>query len=60
MELRVFELCKNLALPQHRDVPKKYFHRYIKKVEWCFNKRDKDLLILLRKILNQRIIKVQF
>lgn len=46
-------------LYQYRGVPKKYFHLYLKEIEWRFNHRNLDLLPLLRKLLNQRIIKEQ-
>jgi len=46
-------------LYQYRGVPKQYFHLYLKEVEWRFNNRDYDLLPLLRKLLNQRIVKEQ-
>ncbi|MCX7881542.1 MAG: transposase [Patescibacteria group bacterium] len=44
-------------LYQYRGVPKKYFHLYLKEIEWRFNNRNKNLLPLLRKLLNQRIVK---
>ena len=47
-------------LYQYRGVPKQYFHLYLKETEWRFNHRDKNLIPLLRKYLNQPAIKEQF
>jgi transposase len=47
-------------LYQYRGVPKQYFHLYLKETEWRFNHRDKNLIPLLRKYLNQQDIKEQF
>jgi transposase len=47
-------------LYQYRGVPKQYFHLYLKETEWRFNHRDKNLIPLLRKYLNQQAIKEQF
>lgn len=44
-------------LYQYRGVPKQYFHLYLKEVEWRFNHRSENLVPLLRKLLNQRILK---
>lgn len=44
-------------LYHYRGVPKQYFHLYLKEVEWRFNHRDNDLVPLLRRLLNQRIVK---
>lgn len=45
-------------LYHYRGVPKTYFHLYLKEVEFRFNHRDKDLLPLLRGLMNQSV-KVQ-
>ena len=42
-------------LYQYRGVPKQYFHLYLKEIEWRFNHRNDSLVVLLRKLLNQRI-----
>lgn len=42
-------------LYHYRGVPKKYFHLYLKEVEWRFNHRNEDLLQVLRILLNQDI-----
>jgi len=39
----------------YRGVPRQYFHLYLKEIEWRFNHRKENLVILLRKLLNQRI-----
>lgn len=41
----------------YRGVPRKYFHLYLKEVEWRFNHRDQNLVVLLRKLLSQRVVK---
>jgi transposase len=47
-------------LYHYRGVPKKYFHLYLKEVEWRFNHRNENLVKLLRKYLNQPVVKEQF
>lgn len=42
-------------LYQYRGVPKQYFHLYLREIEWRFNHRNENLVVLLRKLLNQRI-----
>jgi transposase len=44
-------------LYQYRGVPKNYFPLYLKEVEWRFNNRNKDLVVLLRELINQRFVK---
>ena len=46
-------------LYHYRGVPEKYFHLYLKEIEWRFNYRDENLVIILRKYLNQPVIKEQ-
>lgn len=46
-------------LYHYRGVPKKYFHLYLKEIEWRFNHRDENLVKLLRKYLNQPVVKEQ-
>jgi transposase len=41
----------------YRGVPRKYFHLYLKEVEWRFNHRDQNLVVLLRKLLSRRVVK---
>ena len=47
-------------LYHYRGVPKQYFHFYLKEIEWRFNNRDKNLVTILRKYLNQPVFKEQF
>jgi transposase len=42
-------------LYQYRGIPMAYFHLYLKEVEWRFNHRHENLVILLRRLLNQQI-----
>jgi len=42
-------------LYQYRGIPKAYFPLYLKEVEWRFNHRNENLVVLLRKLLNQQI-----
>ena len=42
-------------LYQYRGIPKAYFPLYLKEVEWRFNHRNENLVILLRRLLNQQI-----
>jgi transposase len=42
-------------LYQYRGVPKKYFHLYLKEIEWRFNHRNNNLLPLLRGLMNQSV-----
>lgn len=44
-------------LYQYRGVPRQYFHLYLKETEWRFNHRNENLVRLLRKLLNQQIVK---
>ena len=47
-------------LYHYRGVPKKHFHLYLKEIEWRFNHRDENLVILLRKLLSQRVAEGYF
>ena len=47
-------------LYHYRGVPRKYFHLYLKEIEWRFNHRNENLVKLLRTYLMQRVIKDQF
>lgn len=42
-------------LYQYRGIPKTYFPLYLKEIEWRFNHRNENLVVLLRKLLNQQI-----
>ncbi len=42
-------------LYQFRGVPRKYFHLYLKEIEWRFNHRNNNLLPILRGLLNQSV-----
>ncbi len=42
-------------LYQYRGIPNAYFPLYLKEVEWRFNHRNENLVILLRRLLNQQI-----
>jgi len=42
-------------LYQFRGVPRRYFHLYLKEVEWRFNHRNENLLPILRGLLNQTV-----
>lgn len=46
-------------LYHYRGIPKEHFHLYLKEVEWRFNHRHDNLVLLARKLLNQRIVKEQ-
>ena len=46
-------------LYHYRGVPQKYFHFYLKEIEWRFNHRNENLVKLLRKLLSQRVVKEQ-
>ena len=46
-------------LYHYRGVPRKYFHFYLKEIEWRFNHRNENLVTLLRKLLSQRVVKEQ-
>ena len=46
-------------LYQYRGIPKAYFPLYLKEVEWRFNHRNENLVILLRRLLNQQIFLVK-
>jgi len=39
----------------YRGIPKTYFPLYLKEVEWPFNRRNENLVILLRRLPNQQI-----
>lgn len=43
----------------YRGIPKDQFHLYLKEAEWRFNHRDENLMLVLRRLLNQRIVKEQ-
>ena len=47
-------------LYHYRGVPRKYFHLYMKEIEWRFNHRNENLVKLLRTCLMQRVVKDQF
>ncbi len=42
-------------LYQYRGIPNTYFPLYLKEVEWRFNHCNENLVILLRRLLNQQI-----
>ena len=42
-------------LYQYRGIPKVNFPLYLKEVEWRFNHRNENLVVLLRRLLNQQI-----
>ena len=42
-------------LYQFRGVPRRYFHLYLKEIEWRFNHRNENLLPILRGLLNQSV-----
>jgi len=42
-------------LYHYRGIPKTYFPLYLKEVEWRFNHRNENLVILLRRLLDQQI-----
>jgi len=42
-------------LYHYRGIPNAYFPLYLKEVEWRFNHRNENLVILLRRLLNQQI-----
>jgi len=42
-------------LYQYRGIPMAYSHLYLKEVEWLFNHRYENLVVLLRRLLNQQI-----
>lgn len=46
-------------LYHYRGIPKKSFHLYLKEIEWRFNHRTENPVRLLRKLLNQQIVKEQ-
>jgi len=47
-------------LYHYRGVPIKYFHLYLKEIEWRFNRRNENLVKLLRTYLMQLVIKDLF
>ena len=47
-------------LYHYRGVPKKHFHLYLKEIEWRFNHRHENLVMLLRKLLSQQVAKEYF
>jgi len=42
-------------LYHHRGIPMPYFHLYLKEIEWRFNHRHENLVVLLRRLLHQQI-----
>jgi len=42
-------------LYQYRGIPKFYFPLYLKEIEWRSNHRNENLVVPLRKLLNQQI-----
>ena len=40
---------------QYRGINQSYFYLYLKEVDWRFNHRNENLIILLRRLLNQQI-----
>ena len=40
---------------QYRGIPMAYFHLYLKEVEWRFNHRHENLVVLIRRVPNQQI-----
>ena len=42
-------------LYQYRDIHKTYFPLYLKEIKWRFNHRNENLVIQLRRLLNQQI-----
>jgi transposase len=46
-------------LYHYRGVPRKFFHLYLKEIEWRFNHRDENLVMILRKLLTQPVAKEQ-
>ncbi len=46
-------------LYHYRGVPRRYFHLYLKKIEWRFNHRNENLVKLLRTYMNQLVVKDQ-
>jgi transposase len=47
-------------LYHYRGVPRKYFHLYLKEVEWRFNHRNENLVPMLRKRMSQQVIKEHY
>jgi transposase len=47
-------------LYHYRGVPKRHFEFYLKEIEWRFNHRKENLVVLLRKLLNQQVVKDRF
>lgn len=47
-------------LYHYRGVPKKHFHLYLKEIEWRFNHRNENQVMLLRKLLSQQVAKEYF
>jgi transposase len=47
-------------LYHYRGVPRKYFHLYLKEIEWRFNHRNENLVKLLRTYMLQLVVKDQF
>jgi len=46
-------------LYHYRGVPSQNFHLYLKEIEWRFNNREENLVKILRKYLNQPVVKEQ-
>ena len=47
------------SLYQYRSIPKRYFHLYLKEIEWRYNHRSENLVTLLRNLIHQRTIEGQ-
>lgn len=47
-------------LYHYRGVPKRHFEFYLKEIEWRFNHRKENLVVLLRRLLNQQVVKDRF
>lgn len=42
-------------LYQYRGVPRQYFHLYLKEVEWRFNRRNNNLIPLVKQLVKEQI-----
>ena len=42
-------------LYQYRGVPKQNFHLFLKEIEWRFNHREENLVLILRNLLNRQL-----
>jgi transposase len=45
------------GLYHYRGVPQKHFHLYLKEIEWRFNHREENIIVLLRNLLNKSFIR---